>query len=168
MRTTDADYATPGLIRQRTIGTTRTLERVASSLFVVGKPPSQTRHHKQQPAIALSKDLDLPYLSAQATVGRNSRFHNLTAKDREKLGGIEYRSLKLLIKVLISMCTSPRPISELTREFSSSACTPSVLFVSWPGSSMQTQNTIKSLKRQDVTEYGGQYLLRTTDLHLSH
>lgn len=102
-RTTDADYATPSLIRQRTVGTTRTIERVASSLFVVGGPPSQIRRPKQKPAIALSKDLGLPYLSSQATVGRNSLFHNLTAKDREKIGGIEYRSLKLLLKVLFCM-----------------------------------------------------------------
>ncbi|RJE23161.1 Potassium uptake transporter [Aspergillus sclerotialis] len=101
-RATDADYATPSLIRQRTVGTTRTLERVASSLFVVGGPPSQIRRPKRKPVIALSKDLGLPYLSSQATVGRNSLFQNLTAKDREKIGGIEYRSLKLLLKVLLS------------------------------------------------------------------
>lgn len=37
-------------------------------------------------------------------MGRNSQFHNLTAKDREELGGIEYRSLKLLLKVLLGRC----------------------------------------------------------------
>lgn len=39
-------------------------------------------------------------LSRQATVGRNSEFHNLTKQDRERLGGIEYRSLKLLLKIV--------------------------------------------------------------------
>ena len=31
------------------------------------------------------------YLTFDATVGRNSRFHNLTAEQQEELGGIEYR-----------------------------------------------------------------------------
>ncbi|CAI7627704.1 unnamed protein product [Penicillium crustosum] len=34
-------------------------------------------------------------------MGRNSQFHNLSAKDRETLGGIEYRSLKLLLKIVV-------------------------------------------------------------------
>lgn len=49
----------------------------------------------------LSKDADLPYISSRATVGRNAFFHNLTAEDREKLGGVEYRSLNLLLKVVV-------------------------------------------------------------------
>lgn len=32
-------------------------------------------------------------------MGRNSQFYNLTAQDRERLGGIEYRALKLLLKI---------------------------------------------------------------------
>ena len=47
------------------------------------------------------KQLDLPNMSSQATIGRNSQFHNLSAKDRETLGGIEYRSLKLLLKIVV-------------------------------------------------------------------
>lgn len=43
----------------------------------------------------------LPWLSKQVTIGRNSNFHGLSAKDREELGGIEYRSLKILLKILI-------------------------------------------------------------------
>jgi hypothetical protein len=43
----------------------------------------------------------LPWLSRQVTVGRNSNFYGLSAKDREELGGIEYRSLKVLLKILI-------------------------------------------------------------------
>lgn len=42
-----------------------------------------------------------PYFSWQATIGRNSAFVNLTASQREELGGIEYRALKLLAKILI-------------------------------------------------------------------
>ncbi|KAF5710057.1 potassium transporter TRK-1 [Fusarium mundagurra] len=44
---------------------------------------------------------DVPFLSRQATLGRNSQFKNLTSHDREILGGIEYRSLKLLLKIVV-------------------------------------------------------------------
>jgi potassium uptake Trk family protein len=43
----------------------------------------------------------MPYLSWQPTLGRNSAFVNLTAEQREELGGIEYRALKTLLKVLV-------------------------------------------------------------------
>ena len=43
----------------------------------------------------------MPYLSWIATTGRNSAFVGLTAEQREELGGIEYRSLKTLAKVLV-------------------------------------------------------------------
>jgi len=43
----------------------------------------------------------MPYLSWQPTLGRNSAFVNLTADQREELGGIEYRALKTLAKILI-------------------------------------------------------------------
>jgi hypothetical protein len=46
------------------------------------------------------KQLNLPNISSQATQGRNSQFYNLTAEDRERLGGIEYRALKLLLKIV--------------------------------------------------------------------
>lgn len=41
------------------------------------------------------------YLSWEPTVGRNSVFIGLTDEQKEELGGVEYRSLKLLAKVLI-------------------------------------------------------------------
>ncbi|KAE8154193.1 cation transport protein-domain-containing protein [Aspergillus avenaceus] len=44
----------------------------------------------------------LPYLSWNATVGRNSQFVDLTEEQRDELGGIEYRALKTLAVVLIS------------------------------------------------------------------
>lgn len=74
---------------------------VASSVFVLGSGPqrrnsvstniSQHRESEMKDMLALSK---------HATLGRNSDFSNLTREDREKLGGIEYRSLKLLVKVV--------------------------------------------------------------------
>ncbi|SMR56893.1 unnamed protein product [Zymoseptoria tritici ST99CH_1E4] len=44
----------------------------------------------------------MPYFAWSATTGRNSAFLGLTAEQREELGGIEYRSLKTLVKILLS------------------------------------------------------------------
>ena len=46
------------------------------------------------------KQEGMPYLSWEATVGRNSAFVDLTESQREELGGIEYRSLKSLALIL--------------------------------------------------------------------
>ncbi|KAF2728242.1 high affinity potassium transport protein [Polyplosphaeria fusca] len=43
----------------------------------------------------------MPYLSWQPTVGKNSAFVDLSEEQREELGGIEYRSLKLLALILV-------------------------------------------------------------------
>lgn len=43
----------------------------------------------------------MPYLSWEPTVGRNSAFVDLDERQREELGGIEYRSLKSLALVLV-------------------------------------------------------------------
>ncbi|KAF2702990.1 high affinity potassium transport protein [Pleomassaria siparia CBS 279.74] len=43
----------------------------------------------------------MPYLSWTPTVGRNSAFVDLTEDQREELGGIEYRALKLLAVILV-------------------------------------------------------------------
>ena len=74
---------------------------VAASLLILGSQTTphprsvqSTSQQKQQPAI--------PFLSRQATIGRNSQFKNLTEHDREVLGGIEYRTLKLLLKIVTS------------------------------------------------------------------
>ncbi|CAH0044433.1 unnamed protein product [Clonostachys solani] len=98
----------PGLRRRITDGSrlaeSRSVDRVAtvaSSMFVIGRErPLRERRNSislQQPALN-----SLPYLSNQVTIGRNSLFVNLTSEDREILGGIEYRSLKLLLKIVIT------------------------------------------------------------------
>ncbi|KAG9495371.1 hypothetical protein J7337_013615 [Fusarium musae] len=74
---------------------------VAASLLVLGsqtapQPRPISSDSNRQPAIN-----DVPFLSRQATLGRNSQFKNLTSHDREILGGIEYRSLKLLLKIVV-------------------------------------------------------------------
>ena len=48
-----------------------------------------------------NQDDPMPYLSWTATTGRNSAFVGLTDEQRDELGGIEYRALKTLVKVLI-------------------------------------------------------------------
>lgn len=71
---------------------------MVTSVFVLGNSPG----YEGKGDIATQntmKQLDLPKISSTATVGRNSQFHNLSAEDRERLGGIEYRSLKLLLKI---------------------------------------------------------------------
>ncbi|KAB8067028.1 cation transport protein-domain-containing protein, partial [Aspergillus leporis] len=89
-------------VKEKPSSTTVPLELVMSRMFAIGAGPNrdQSVQSEEPQKISLSKDLDMPSLSAQATVGRNSLFHNLTAEDRELLGGIEYRSLRLLLKIV--------------------------------------------------------------------
>ncbi|KAK2748555.1 low affinity potassium transporter [Myotisia sp. PD_48] len=47
------------------------------------------------------KTMEMPYLSWQPTLGRNSAFADLTDEQRNELGGIEYRALKTLAAILI-------------------------------------------------------------------
>lgn len=47
------------------------------------------------------REKDVPYLSWQPTLGRNSAFVDLTEEQREELGGVEYRTLKTLALVLV-------------------------------------------------------------------
>ncbi|KAF4628047.1 hypothetical protein G7Y89_g10103 [Cudoniella acicularis] len=51
-------------------------------------------------ALTSDKGENIPYLSWEPTIGRNSAFVNLTESQREELGGIEYRSLKSLALIL--------------------------------------------------------------------
>ena len=68
-------------------------------MFVIGGSTSRDyATSRERPAI---KQLALPQISSHATQGRNSNFYNLTTEDRERLGGIEYRSLKLLLKIVV-------------------------------------------------------------------
>lgn len=94
---------------------TRSLERVASvatSIFVIGSE-RQPRHRRPSVTSQQPELNDRPFLSSQATLGRNSRFHNLTSADRAALGGIEYRALKLLLKIVSG--TSQNLLSEYNK-----------------------------------------------------
>ncbi|KAE8349685.1 cation transport protein-domain-containing protein [Aspergillus coremiiformis] len=77
----------------------------------LGDPPSPlVRTTTRRPTFnsvfrSLTEERDrntLPYLSWNATVGRNSQFVDLTEEQRDELGGIEYRALKTLAVVLVS------------------------------------------------------------------
>jgi hypothetical protein len=63
-------------------------------MFVLGTARDQQTSRPSNPRVA-----NLPFLSKQVTVGRNSQFHNMTSADREQLGGVEYRALKVLLKI---------------------------------------------------------------------
>ncbi|KAK4180015.1 PaTRK-1 low-affinity potassium transport encoded by the Patrk-1 protein [Triangularia setosa] len=66
--------------------------------------PSQNKRRQSmqtlRTAFSHNKVEGTPYLSWEPTVGRNSLFPELTEEQREELGGIEYRSLKTLARVL--------------------------------------------------------------------
>lgn len=89
----------------------RSIDRVAAvaaSLLILG---SQTTRPLSAPSVSKQQQPalnDVPFLSRQATIGRNSQFHNLTTRDRELLGGIEYRSLKLLLKIVTGESSQPK------------------------------------------------------------
>ena len=69
-----------------------TLERVVSNTF--------KRHRSSSPASRKTVE-PMPYLSYTPTIGRNSAFVDLTDEQRDELGGIEYRSLKVLAYILV-------------------------------------------------------------------
>jgi potassium uptake Trk family protein len=77
----------------------RSVEKVASSALVLGRPALPNRRPRRS-ASSQRRSVDLPQLSRHVTVGRNSQFHNLSEADLDILGGIEYRSLKLLFKII--------------------------------------------------------------------
>jgi len=94
------------------ITVSRSMDRVAgvaASFLALGsqtapQPRVISSDSNRQPAIN-----DVPFLSRQATLGRNSQFKNLTSHDREILGGIEYRSLKLLLKIVVGRYLRYKP-----------------------------------------------------------
>ena len=97
-----------GTLRRRrsaglSLAQVRSVERVAtvaSSLFVIGNTAQgpKERPLARAPTLAVG---DFPRLSREVTIGRNSTFRHLSSEDRDELGGIEYKSLKLLLKIII-------------------------------------------------------------------
>ncbi len=44
---------------------------------------------------------EVPYISFDAFVGRNSLFHGLTNEQHDELGGVEYRALRALFWIVL-------------------------------------------------------------------
>lgn len=95
----------PDLMRTRTRGTTLLRTDTRASL----RESFARSWQRTRPLDLVRKSLTqekerptLPYLSWNATVGRNSKFVDLSEEQRNELGGIEYRALKTLAVVLIA------------------------------------------------------------------
>jgi Trk/Ktr/HKT type cation transporter len=91
----------------------KSVERAATSMFVLGSIAQIPERRPTSRSMSRARSADLPYLSKEVTVGRNSQFNNLTAEDRERLGGIEYRALKLLLKVVFGMFSPPSSVANM-------------------------------------------------------
>lgn len=46
---------------------------------------------------------EVPYISFDAVVGRNSNFKDLTEEQMDELGGVEYRALKVLLWIVVGV-----------------------------------------------------------------
>lgn len=121
---------------------------VARSMLILDTEGSRRRDSQSSKIRSKKRPLD-PHdaleLSRHATLGRNSSFHGLTPEDWERIGGIEYRSLRLLLKIVFGktapLIPSTANLSSLTIfQRTSSVSTYSVPFVSWVGFNMPTPN----------------------------
>lgn len=54
-------------------------------------------------ATVVDESKEVPYISFQAIVGRNSRFHDLTEEQMDELGGVEYRALRVLLIIVVAV-----------------------------------------------------------------
>lgn len=70
---------------------------VAKTMLILD---ADSTYHRERRRSTQVRDETLG-LSHYATIGRNSEFTNMTRRDWEKLGGTEYRSLKLLLKIVV-------------------------------------------------------------------
>ena len=87
----------PRTVTSRSQGASSALERAPSAYRLRRNSGTFSRFNR-----TATGQTEAPYLSWQPTIGRNSAFVDLTEDQREELGGIEYRSLKLLAIILVS------------------------------------------------------------------
>jgi hypothetical protein len=64
------------------------------------------RRDSLAPGDNLTLDKEATYISFAATVGRNSRFTGLTEEQMDELGGVEYRSLRILLYIVVGVSSS--------------------------------------------------------------
>lgn len=72
------------------------ISRLGSRTFSEGRSDDEEDGFSDASAGVMSTN----YLSWTPTVGRNSTFVDMTDEQKEELGGVEYRAIKLLIKIL--------------------------------------------------------------------
>lgn len=81
-------------VRTLTVQRTRTLQAFPTS----GTHPTQFSNKEVK---------NVPYITFEAIVGRNSKFHKLTEENLEELGGVEYRALTALLWIVGAVSLSP-------------------------------------------------------------
>ncbi|UPK92313.1 hypothetical protein LCI18_003248 [Fusarium solani-melongenae] len=79
---------------------TRRRDRSPPRLAPSPSPPPEVETVRDA-RVGEKDDDEVPYLSWTPTIGRNSQFYKLTSEQRDELGGIEFRALKLLLKILL-------------------------------------------------------------------
>lgn len=75
--------------------------RLSSSAIQDSSSGSETETDEDYDQNSLSRHMTTNYLSWNPLVGRNSTFVNLSDEQKEELGGVEYRAIKLLTKILL-------------------------------------------------------------------
>lgn len=104
-KTSLANVSTSSGLRRRrsrrlsTAATSMSIERIASSMFVLGETQDGVRSRSREPSSSRHHESANQSSSATPT-DRKSSFGNLS---KEELGGIEYRSLWLLLKIIIGV-----------------------------------------------------------------
>lgn len=77
------------------------MARMSSTLDILPNNSDDEEHYFSEGANSLDRTMSTNYLSWKPTIGRNSTFVLLNDTQKEELGGVEYRAIKLLIKILV-------------------------------------------------------------------
>lgn len=77
------------------------MARISSGLDTLPNNSDDEEHYLSEGRHSLDRTMSTNYLSWKPTIGRNSTFVHLNDTQKEELGGVEYRAIKLLIKLLV-------------------------------------------------------------------
>lgn len=89
--------------RLSTHATTMSLERIATSVFVLGDTQEGPRARSREPSTTRTAG-SLRQAPSSANAVEDQRKSSLQTLSKDELGGIEYRSLKLLLKIIVGQC----------------------------------------------------------------
>nr|ODN98734.1 potassium ion transporter [Cryptococcus depauperatus CBS 7855] len=64
-------------------------------------PRTNTISGKSNTGASIPESKEVPYITFEAIVGRNSRFEGLTIEQMDELGGVEYRALRILLYIVV-------------------------------------------------------------------